>query len=166
LVGPSGPVGEAGVAGAQGGSGLSGPQGPTTAGLTGVAGRPGVAGAQGPTGSTGAQGPVGIVANWTVYRDYNFDSGRADIRPSNASTASEIASYMEQNPSLQIALDGFRDSGGSDARSQNLSDRRVSNVRAALIKAGVPASKIRTGAYADPQKAHDGQVAVMLSTGI
>ncbi|HXS39489.1 MAG TPA: OmpA family protein [Stellaceae bacterium] len=166
LVGPSGPVGNTGVAGAQGGSGLSGPQGLASAGLTGVAGRPGVAGTQGPTGPAGAQGPVGIVANWTAYRDYSFDSGRSDIQPSDSNTASDIAAYMERNPSLQIALDGFRDSGAADARSQRLSDRRVNAVRAALIKAGVPASKIRSGAFADPQLAHDGQVVVLLSTGI
>jgi len=72
---------------------------------------------------------------------------------------------MEQNSSLQIALDGSRDLGANDARSQRLSDRRVGNVRAALIKAGVPAYKIRSGSYADPQMRQERQVAVLLSTG-
>jgi hypothetical protein len=32
-----------------------------------------------------------------------------------------------------------------------MSDRRVGDVRTALIKAGVPAYKIWSGSYADPQ---------------
>jgi len=133
-----------------------------TAGYAGLVGNTGAAGTQGPTGPTGAQGPVGIVANWTAYREYNFNPGRAEIQPSNANTASEIAAYMEQNPSLQIALDGSVDSGATEARSQNLSARRVGTVRAALIDAGVPASKIQSGSFGDPQLSHDGQVAVLL----
>ena len=133
-----------------------------TAGYVGQAGNPGAAGMQGPTGPTGAQGPVGIVANWVAYREYNFNPGRAEIQPSNANTASEIAAYMEQNPSLQIALNGSGDSGATDAQSQKLSDRRFDAVRAALIDAGVPASKIQSGSFGDPQLSHDGQVAVLL----
>lgn len=73
---------------------------------------------------------------------------------------------MQRNPLLQIALDGFRDTGTADAHSKNLSDRSVSAVRGALIKAGVPASKIRSGSFAHLQLAHDRQVAVLLNTGI
>ena len=86
------------------------------------------------------------------------------IQAANADTASEIANYMEQNPSLQIALDGSRDLGANDARSQRPSDRRAGNVRAALIKAGVPAYRIRSGTYADPQLRQERQVAVLLRT--
>jgi outer membrane protein OmpA-like peptidoglycan-associated protein len=53
---------------------------------------------------------------------------------------------MHQNPSLQVGIDGSMDPGGTDPRDQNLSDRRVSTVREALIQAGVRADKIKTGA--------------------
>jgi outer membrane protein OmpA-like peptidoglycan-associated protein len=136
-----------------------------TAGLTGPVGNAGAAGPQGSVGPTGAQGGVGVVAAWTAYRDYSFDTGRADIQPSDSDTASDIAAYMQQNPSLQLALDGSRDAGNNDVRSQNLSDRRIRAVRAALIKAGVPAYRIRSGAFADPQFEQDRQVAVLIRTG-
>lgn len=45
---------------------------------------------------------------------------------------------MNQNPSLQIGIDGSMDPRGSDPRDQNLSNRRISAVRDALIQAGVP----------------------------
>jgi outer membrane protein OmpA-like peptidoglycan-associated protein len=43
--------------------------------------------------------------------------------------------------------------GGSTWRhptKQSLNDRRVDAVHNAMIKAGVPASKIQTGAFGDP----------------
>jgi hypothetical protein len=42
-------------------------------------------------------------------------------------------------------------------------DRRVGNVRDALINAGVPTYKIQSGAFGDPQLRRDGQVAVLVS---
>jgi outer membrane protein OmpA-like peptidoglycan-associated protein len=47
-------------------------------------------------------------------------------------TASEIAAQMTQNPALRIALDGYRVSGPTRTRGQNLSDRRINTVRAAV----------------------------------
>jgi hypothetical protein len=41
-------------------------------------------------------------------------------------------------------------------------ERRVVVVRDALIKAGVPSSKIQTGAFDNPQLRRDGRVAVVV----
>ena len=53
---------------------------------------------------------------------------------------------------------------GSDARDQNLSDRRVSAARAPLIQAGVPSSKIQTGTFGDTRLARDHRVEVLFIT--
>ncbi|MNC89187.1 hypothetical protein D3C83_50890 [compost metagenome] len=58
---------------------------------------------------------------------------------------------MNQNPSARIAIDG------SNAQ-------RVGTVRNALINAGVPAYKIQTGSFGDPQQRRDGRVAVLVSS--
>jgi outer membrane protein OmpA-like peptidoglycan-associated protein len=68
---------------------------------------------------------------------------------------SEIASYMNENPSLRIGIDGSMDPRGTDPRNQDLSDRRISAVRDALIEAGVPSSKIQSGVYGDAKLARD-----------
>jgi outer membrane protein OmpA-like peptidoglycan-associated protein len=135
--------------------------------MAGVAGRPGhagSAGAQGPAGPAGAQGPVGVVDRWTSLRDFMFEYNKADLQPSDTSKVSEIADYMKQNPSLQVGIDGSMDPRGTDPRDQNLSDRRVSAVRDALIQAGVPASKIQAGAFGDAQLARDRRVEVLIRT--
>ena len=72
------------------------------------------------------------------------------IATHNAGKAREIADYLNQNPSARVAIDGSR-------------ERRVNNVRDALIGAGVPPYKIQTGAFGDPQLRRDSRVAVLVS---
>ena len=57
---------------------------------------------------------------------------------------------MNRNPSARVAIDGS-------------SERRVGRVRTALLDAGVPAHKIQTGSFGDPQTRRDGRVAVLVS---
>jgi outer membrane protein OmpA-like peptidoglycan-associated protein len=135
------------------------------AGIAGEAGRSGPAGVRGPIGSTGAQGPVGVVDRWTSFREFTFEYNAADIQAVDQGKVNDIAGYMNQNPSLQIGIDGSMAQGGSDPRDQNLSDRRVSAVRDALIQAGVPWYKIDTGAFGDTRLARDRRVEVLIKTG-
>jgi outer membrane protein OmpA-like peptidoglycan-associated protein len=89
-----------------------------------------------------------------------FEFNRADIQASETSKVSEIAAYMNQNPSLRIGIDGSMDPRGTDPRNQDLSDPRISAVRDALIGAGVPSSKIQSDAYGDAKLARDRRVEV------
>jgi outer membrane protein OmpA-like peptidoglycan-associated protein len=72
---------------------------------------------------------------------------------------------MQQNPSLQVGIDGSMDPRGTDPRNQDLSDRRVGAVRDALIQAGVPAYRIQTGAFGDTRLTRDRRVEVLIITG-
>jgi outer membrane protein OmpA-like peptidoglycan-associated protein len=88
---------------------------------------------------------------WDWYRDYTFNINSNDILRSDANKAREIADYMNRNPSFRVGIDGAN-------------ARRVGNVRNALINAGVPAYKIQTGAFGDPQLRRDSRVAVLVSS--
>jgi len=164
LVGPSGPAGRTGVAGEQGVAGSAGAQGSTTAGVVGAVGSAGKAGPKGLAGAAGAPGPAGVVSLWTLYRDFRFDYNQSDLQSSETNKVSEIARYLQANPSLKVAIDGSMDPRGSDPRNQDLSDRRVSAIRDALVKAGVPATKIQMGAFGDTRLARDRRVAVLVCT--
>jgi outer membrane protein OmpA-like peptidoglycan-associated protein len=120
------------------------------AGVTGPVGATGAAGPQGAIGTTGAQGPLAGNRGWSSYRDYTFSSNSNVIQGSDSGKAREIATYANANPSRQIGLDG------SD-------ERRVVVVRDALIGAGVPAAKIQSGAFGDPQARRDSRVGVLVS---
>jgi outer membrane protein OmpA-like peptidoglycan-associated protein len=164
LLGPIGPIGSSGVAGVHGTSGDTGANGYAMAGSAGATGPSGNVGAQGPTGPTGAQGPVGIVTQWTAYRDFTFHGDRVKLKPSDVSMVDEIAGYMSHNPSLELGIDGSINSASAEGTNQDLNSQRISAVRDALIQAGVPADKIQTGAFGDPQLRRNHRIDVLLKT--
>jgi outer membrane protein OmpA-like peptidoglycan-associated protein len=129
-----------------------------------LVGPAGPIGMQGPVRPTGAQSSVGMVDRWTSFRDFWFEFNRAALPASEMSKVSEVAAYMKQNPSLRVGIDGSIDPRGTDPRNPDLSDRRVSAVRDALIQAGVPASKIQAGTFGDTQFTRDRRVEVLVRT--
>lgn len=147
IYGPSGPPGVAGPAGSVGPSGLAGAQGPVgPSGPAGVQGPTGLAGAQGPAGG---QGSAGAVTRWASFADILFDFDKSDIRANETSKVSDIVTYVKQNPSVKVGIDGHTDPRGTDRYNQALSQRRVGTIRDALMKAGVPGDNIRTGAFGE-----------------
>jgi len=140
IVGPAGPAGVAGPAGP------AGPQGP--AGPDGAAGVQGAGGAMGVTGVQGQPGAV-TVMRWTKFKDILFDFDKSELRTNETGKVSEIAAYLQQNPTVVVGIDGYTDPRGSDKYNQALSERRVNTIRDALMGAGVPASKITTGAFGE-----------------
>jgi outer membrane protein OmpA-like peptidoglycan-associated protein len=125
-------------------------------------------GAQGPTGMTGAQGQRGMteserqrdpVAGWVSLREIIFDFDDADIRPSEMSKISDIASYVDQNPNVRLGIDGSTDLlRGTNQYNVALSQRRVANVRDALMRTGVSADRIETGGFASERAKCDDSI--------
>jgi outer membrane protein OmpA-like peptidoglycan-associated protein len=157
-VGCTGPAGPAGMTGAQGSPGMTGAQG--SPGMTGVQGSAGMTGVQGSAGMTGVQGPAGITGaqgapasspmpgvRWMSLKEFMFDYDRSDIRYSESRKPAEVATYMSQNPSVRLGIDGYTDLRGTSQYNLPLSQRRVTTVRDALIQAGVPADRIETGTF-------------------
>jgi len=157
--------------------GNTGPQGPT--GMTGAQGPIGQTGSQGQTGLTGSQGQPGIATSpgasatgWTTLRDILFNYDTPEIRPSEMTKISDVAAYVNQNPSVRIGIDGATDLlRGSNRYNVELSERRIAAVREALIRSGVAASRIETGRFGveqaecnqatEPCSQRDGRVEVM-----
>jgi outer membrane protein OmpA-like peptidoglycan-associated protein len=133
--GPAGVQGPTGMTGSQGIAGVQGPTGMTGAqGQTGAQGATGMTGSQGQTGTTGSQGPATSMTRWTSLKDIMFDYDKASIRPSEMSKTSDIATYMNQNPSARLGIDGSTDLlRGTNQYNVALSQQRISNVRDALV---------------------------------
>ena len=97
----------------------------------------------------GAPGPAAPPQAWTTIADFLFDYDKADVRPSETPKVDKLIQYMKQNPNVEVGLDGYTDPRGTAPYNQKLSQRRVDAVKAALVGAGVPASRIRTGAFGE-----------------
>jgi outer membrane protein OmpA-like peptidoglycan-associated protein len=112
---------------------------------------------QGPTGATGAQGPGGQpymttapIGTWRPYNEIWFPSERSDvIQSSDQSKINDTANYLRQNPNQMVGVYGTLD--------------QTNAVRSALLKAGVPAYQIQTGA-GNPQSRRDRRVELLVSS--
>ena len=136
IYGPPGPPGVAGPAGPAGPMGPAGPAGPQ-----------GPGGPMGGAGVAGAAGASGV--QWTTFKDILFDFDKSNLRANEQPEINQIAAYLQQNPAFTVGIDGHADPRGTDAYNQALSERRVNTIKAALMKAGVPAEKIQTGAFGE-----------------
>lgn len=130
----------------------AGPRGhtgsPGPAGMTGPPGPAGPTGSQGQPGMTASPGPAAPVTGWVSLRDILFDFDAVDLRPSEMSKISDVATYVSQNPSVRVGIDGSTDlSRGTNRYNVALSQQRIANVRDALIRAGVSADRIETGRF-------------------
>jgi len=104
------------------------------------------------------------VSCWTSYREFWFPTDSAVIQDSEKSKLTEIAAYMNRNPSLNIGIDGSLVSGGSDVHNRTLADNRVRAIRDGLVAAGVPSHKISVGAYGDSTLRRDRRVEVLFAS--
>ena len=107
----------------------------------------GAAGVAGTAGMTGAQGAAAVA--WTTFKDILFDFDKSNLRANEQAPIDQIASHLQQNPSFTVGIDGHADPRGTDRYNQALSERRVDAIKSALMKAGVPADKILTGAFGE-----------------
>jgi outer membrane protein OmpA-like peptidoglycan-associated protein len=153
-----------GATGAQGAAGATGAQGNTqlSQGAAGPTGRTGATGPQGAVGQTGARGPGGpggAAGGWTPFKDFWFDQRSSDLQSGDSSKVNDIANYLNQNPGQQVGIDGSTDTNNVD-----LNNRRISTVRNALLRAGVPSYKIQIGNFSNSPQQHDRKVEVLVSS--
>jgi peptidoglycan-associated lipoprotein len=89
-----------------------------------------------PTG----EGPLGRL-------DVFFDTDDSSIRPDQLGTIRNDAVFLKQHPEVHIVVEGHCDEPGSTEYNLVLGERRASEVKAALEKAGVSAGRIETISY-------------------
>ena len=89
--------------------------------------------------------------------DVLFGTDLSRLNPDGMRTAQKLAQVLQQNPMRTVLIEGFTDSTGTAAHNLELSDKRASAVRKALLEQGVPDSRIATRGYgeAHPVTAND-----------
>ena len=86
------------------------------------------------------RGPLGRL-------DVFFDTDDSSIRPDQLGTIKNDAVFLKQHPEVHIVVEGHCDELGSTEYNLALGERRASEVKAALEKAGISAGRIETISY-------------------
>lgn len=74
-----------------------------------------------------------------------FDSGSSNIKPESAGVLKEIATVLQENPSVNVQIVGHTDSDGDESLNLSLSQKRAEAVKNALSKDyGIAASRLET----------------------
>lgn len=76
-----------------------------------------------------------------------FEQGKANITTESYTVLNRLVRIMNENPSMQIQLEGHTDYRGSKRLNMNLSQDRVFAVKSYLVARGIIARRIRTKAY-------------------
>ena len=83
--------------------------------------------------------------------DVFFDTDDFSIRPDQLVTIKNDADFLKQHPDMRIVVEGHCDELGSTEYNLALGDRRATEVKAALEKAGVNSHRVRTISYGKEQ---------------
>lgn len=79
--------------------------------------------------------------------DVLFETGRAELNSGSGRKLDQIAQFLAEHRDRRVQIDGFTDSVGTDSYNDDLSQRRASAVREALISRGVESTRIGTQGY-------------------
>jgi len=74
--------------------------------------------------------------------DVLFDTGQATLKPGATSILDRVAAFMNDNPMINVRIEGHTDSTGSPDFNQVLSQNRAAAAATALQTRGVPPSRI------------------------
>jgi flagellar motor protein MotB len=85
-----------------------------------------------PTPTSHIEEKLSTTCRADVYGIY-FDFAKATIRPESEPVVKEIADAMAKNPSWTLSVEGHTDNIGGSTANQELSTRRASAVRQALV---------------------------------
>lgn len=71
-----------------------------------------------------------------------FDTGKNTLKAGAKSTLTKIAEQLKSNPDAKVSVEGHTDSVGTEAKNQELSQKRADAVRNFLVSAGLPADHV------------------------
>src|SRR5450755_719032 len=79
--------------------------------------------------------------------DVYFDYDSAALRPDGEAAAAKAAAYLVAHPNIRIVIGGYCDDRGSAEYNLALGENRANAAKAALVSAGVAASRIRVVSF-------------------
>lgn len=125
----------------------------TTDNSAAMAGNTSAANAGAATGTTAGVSGIGPFLKGTeaaprtfAFERLNFATDSSVIPAAQMDEVNAIAADMKQYPNVKVKVVGYADASGAPSHNKNLSADRAAAVKAALVKAGVAADRIESGA--------------------
>jgi outer membrane protein OmpA-like peptidoglycan-associated protein len=96
----------------------------------------------------------GLIVNMS---DVLFDTGKYTLKPGAREKLAKISGIVLAHPGLNLQIEGYTDSVGSDQFNQTLSEQRANAVRDYLIQNGVAETAVTSKGFgkADPVATND-----------
>ena len=82
-----------------------------------------------------------------AVKDLFFDYDSYDLRPSDESSVTAAASYLNAHQTIKVLIGGYCDDRGSAEYNITLGENRANAAKQALVAAGVNTSRIRVVSY-------------------
>jgi len=84
-----------------------------------------------------------------VLRGVNFDFDQSDIRPDAKPILNAAIDVLREEPDIDVSVQGYTDSIGTEAYNQGLSQRRAESVRRYLVTGGISAARLTAVGYGE-----------------
>lgn len=81
----------------------------------------------------------------------NFATDRTAILPESLPQIEQVAQLLQDDPALQLAINGHTDNTGDAGHNQALSEGRAASVVAALVARGIEASRLQAAGFGATQ---------------
>jgi OmpA-OmpF porin, OOP family len=105
---------------------------------------------------TTAEGMLGALnQDGHVALQINFDTGKATIRSGSQPIVAQIVVLIQQNPTLNLSVEGYTDNVGDPKANKALSDARARSVVAALVAKGVALSRLTAAGFGQEKPVAD-----------
>lgn len=90
----------------------------------------------------------GLIVNMS---EVLFDTGKYSLRPQAREKLARVSGILALHPALQLQVEGFTDSVGSDEFNQKLSEQRANSVRDYLVQAGIASASVSAQGFGKDQ---------------
>ena len=90
-----------------------------------------------------------IKAAKIVLHDINFELNKATLTTEAKQSLDNVVAGLKGQPTMELQIDGYTDSTGSDAHNLKLSKERAASAKKYLVDSGIEASRLRSEGYGE-----------------
>ncbi len=88
-----------------------------------------------------------------------FVTGSAKLQTSSFKGLNEVATILQENPEMELNIDGHTDNVGSEEMNQTLSDNRAASVKNYFVSKGIDESRIKSAGHGELEPIADNKTA-------